>query len=458
MNEITRKWSVRRVMYGLLILAALIIIAAAVYLNSLLPIITGYAAKNLCSAVFVQQRDQEEVESTDLNFSFISLTSNSIDMEEKSVTSRFLWGKSKAIFRDRFGATLVRGVDIDELKSVYFPSGVEPGYSGDNIPWPMGEIVTDTLAGIDREKLGTITENLITENAYGGNAFAFIVMSNGIPVAESYKPQFTAETPFLSWSMAKSVTNAMVGVMNMERGLDIESDNLLPDWDGERRSQITINNLLQMQSGLGWNEDYGNRSDVTVMLHCEEDFARFAYTKDLAYEPGTHWYYSSGTANIVSWILREEFDNDNKYYAFPHTDLFYRIGITDAVFEPDASGTLVGSSYLYMTARDYARFALLYLQDGLFAGERVLPEGWVEYSVSATQASAGEYGSLFWLNRGDKVPSAPADMFMCIGHDGQRIFMIPSLDLAVVILGYSPDNSMDFNRLLKDIIATLPTG
>lgn len=458
MNEKTRKWSVRRVVYGLLILVALIIIAAAVYLNSLLPIITGYAAKNLCSAVFVQQRDQVEVESTDLNFSFISFTRNSVDMEEKSVTSRFLWGKSKALFRERFGATLVRGVDIDDLKSVHFPSGVEPGYSGDTIGWPMGDIVTDTLKGIDRDKLGTITKNLITDNAYGGNAFAFLVLVNGVPVAESYKPHFTAETPFLSWSMAKSVTNAMVGVMSMERGLDIESDNLLPEWNEDRRNEITINNLLQMQSGLVWNEDYGNRSDVTVMLHCEEDFARFAYVKDLAYDPGTHWYYSSGTSNIVSWLLREEFGNDKEYYAFPHTDLFYRIGITDALFEPDASGTLVGSSYLYMTARDYARFALLYLQDGLFCGERVLPEGWVEYTVSAAEASAGEYGSLFWLNRGGKVPSAPADMFMCVGHDGQRVFMIPSLDLAVVILGYSPDNSMDFNRLLADIIETLPSG
>lgn len=458
MNEITRKWSVIRVIYGLLILVVIIIIAAGIYINSLLPIITGYAAKNLCSAVFVQQRDQEEVESTDLNFSFISLTRNSVDMENKSVTSRFLWGKSTALFRDRFGATLVRDVDINELKSVTFPAGVEPGYSGDTIAWPKGDIVTDTVAGINRTRLATITENLISGNTYGGNAFAFIVMSGGVPVAEAYKPQFTAETPFLSWSMAKSITNAMVGVMSMTMGLDIESDSLLSVWNGDNRSEITINNLLQMQSGLGWNEDYGNRSDVTVMLHCEKDFARFAYTKDIAYDPGTHWYYSSGTTNIVSWLLREEFDNDDDYYAFPYRDLFYRIGITDAFFEPDASGTLVGSSYLYMTARDYARFALLYLQDGLFCGERVLPEGWVEYSVLSAEASAGEYGAFFWLNRGGKFPSAPSDMFMCVGHDGQRIFMIPSLDLAVIILGYSPDNSMDFSRLLADIIDTVPSG
>lgn len=458
MNNNTRRWSIRRVVYGLLILLAIIVIAAAVYLNSLLPIITGYAAKNLCSAVFVQERDQAEVESTDLNFSFIALAKNKVDTQKRSVTSRFLWGKSTAIFRDGFGVTLVRGMDADDLRAISFPEGVKPGYSGDTIPWPKGEIVIDTLKGLDRERLTKITDDLITHDSYGGNAFAFVVMYRGVPVAESYKPQFTASTPFLSWSMAKSVTNAMVGVMSAENGLDIESDNLLPEWAGDSRSKITLNNLLQMQSGLKWNEDYGNRSDVTVMLHCEADFAKFTYSQDLIYDPGTDWYYSSGTSNIVSYLLREQFENDYDYYAFPHTDLFYRIGITDATFEPDASGTLVGSSYLYMTARDYTRFALLYLQDGLFCGERILPEGWVDYSVTAASASNGEYGSLFWLNGGNNIHDAPDDLFMCVGHDGQRIFMIPSLDLAVVILGYSPNNSMDFNRLLNDIMKALPSG
>lgn len=458
MNNNTRRWSIRRVVYGLLILLAVIVIAAAAYLNSLLPIITGYAAKNLCSALFVQGRDQAEVESTDLNFSFIAYARNKVDRLEKSVTSRFLWGRSTAIFRDGFGATLVRDVEKDKLSTITFPEGVKPGYSGDTIPWPRGEIVTDTLAGLNREGLTRITDDLIVRDSYGGNAFAFVVMYRGVPVAESYKPQFTASTPFLSWSMAKSVTNALVGVMSGEGRLDIESDNLLPEWEGDGRSEITLNDLLQMQSGLGWNEDYGNRSDVTVMLHCEDDFAEFSYNQELAYEPGTHWYYSSGTSNIISYLLREQFNNDDEYYAFPHTHLFYRIGITDAIFEPDASGTLVGSSYLYMTARDYARFALLYLQDGLFGGEHILPEGWVDYSVSAASASNGAYGSLFWLNGGQNIHDAPDDLYMCIGHDGQRIFMIPSLDLAVVVLGYSPDNSMEFNRLLNDIIKVLPAS
>ena len=136
--------------------------------------------------------------------------------------------------------------------------------------------------------------------------------------------------------------------------------------------------------------------------------------------------------------------------------LFYRIGITDAVFEVDPSGTMVGSSYLYMTARDYARFALLYLQDGIFNGERILPEGWVEYTTSPAQASNGGYGAFFWLNGNGEVPSAPEDTYMCIGHDGQRIFILPSQELVVVVLGYSPSGSMNFDALMSDILETIP--
>lgn len=446
----------RKILSGLLLLLAAIIIGASVYLNTLLPIITGYAAKNLCSAIFVSGRQQADVELVDLNFSFIKYTKNSVDQEEMSVTSRFLWGRSKAIFREGFGATLIRDIKESELRAISFPADIRAGYSRDTIVWPMGDILPETETGIDITALEVINDGIINNDTYGGMAFAFMVLHKGMPVAEGYKPGFSYQTPLLSWSMAKSVVNAMVGVMVKEEMVDIFEPVSLPAWSGDERKTITLNNLMQMQSGLRWNEDYGNRSDVTVMLHCVGDFASFAYNQPIEYEPGTHWYYSSGTTNIVSKIIRNRLDDDQIYYSFPQKELFYRIGITDAVFEPDASGTLVGSSYLYMTARDYARFALLYLQDGIFNSEQILPEGWVNYSVTPSSASNGEYGSFFWLNGAGEVPSAPADTYMCIGHDGQRIFMIPSLELAVVVLGYSPNGSMNFDRLLADIISTLP--
>ena len=129
----------------------------------------------------------------------------------------------------------------------------------------------------------------------------------------------------------------------------------------------------------------------------------------------------------------------------------------DAVFEVDASGTQVGSSYIYSTARDYARFGMLYLQDGVFNGERILPEGWVKYTTTPASDSNGEYGSLFWLNQSKYYPAAPEDMYSCNGHDGQQIFIIPSKELIIVLVGYSPkpDRVMKFNDLLGDILSTI---
>ena len=148
--------------------------------------------------------------------------------------------------------------------------------------------------------LNDISKRLVTDNAYNGNAFAFMVLHKGIPVAEAYKPQFSKNTRLLSWSMAKSVINALIGIQVKEGKMDISQPAAIEEWKGDDRSKITLNDLMQMQSGLKWNEDYGNRSDVTLMLHCEKDMGRFAFEKPLEFPAGTHWYYSSGTTNIVS--------------------------------------------------------------------------------------------------------------------------------------------------------------
>jgi CubicO group peptidase (beta-lactamase class C family) len=447
----------KRILYGVLALLGALVLGVAIYINSLLPIITGYAAKNLCSAVFVSGRNAEDVENMDLNFSFIKYTRNSIDYSRKSVTSRFLWGKSKALYREGFGATLLRDIDEQTLCKIKYPEGTQPGYLQDTIKWPLGDILPDTATGIDLKELGNISDKLINDNAYNGNAFAFMVLHKGVPVAEAYKPQFSRHTRFLSWSMAKSFTNALVGILVRQGRTDINKPAGLEQWKNDERKIITLNNLMQMQSGLKWNEDYGNRSDVTLMLHCESDMARFAMEKPEVHPAGSFWYYSSGTTNIVSYIIRKQFADDSTYYSFADKELFNKTGMPDVIFEVDASGTRVGSSYLYATARDYARFGLLYLNDGVFNGDRILPEGWVKYSTTVASASNGRYGSFFWLNRSRSLPSAPEDMYACDGHDGQHIYILPSQQLVVVVLGFSPlsRGGMDTDRLLKDILNTL---
>ena len=429
-----------------LLLAALL--GGCLYLNSLMPIITGYAAKNLASAVFVSGREPADVEALDLHFSFIKFTRNRVDYENRTVTSRFLWSKSTALYRDGYGVTLLRGRKaMERLKAQAFP--LPPEASGPGTLQPGDSAVA--------ARLEPVAKALVDDHAYNGTPFAFIVLHDGAIVAERYRQGITADTRLLSWSMGKSFTNALVGLMAGDGLVDIHAPMDIPEWQGDGRAAITLSDLMQMQSGLEWNENYGNRSDVNLMLHREEDMGLFALSKPLMAKPGTHWYYSSGSTNIVMRYLRGKFASDAEFLAYLRSRLFEPLGIRNACFEPDMSGTPVGSSYLYVTARDYARFGQLYLDDGLAGPARILPEGWVDYTRTPASASQGGYGAFFWLNRNRTCPDAPEDMFSCQGHDGQEIYIIPSKNLVVVVLGYSPkpDRVIDFNALLRDIIAQL---
>ena len=254
--------------------------------------------------------------------------------------------------------------------------------------------------------------------------------------------------------MAKSFVNALVGIMVTDSLVDIHAPLPIAEWQDDDRKTITLHDLMQMQSGQEWNEDYGARSDVNVMLHCEEDMGRYALQKPLEHKPGTHWYYSSGSTNIVVRYLRSLFASDEAFLSYMRERLFAPLSIRNAIFEQDMSGTPVGSSYLYITAMDFARFGQMYLDDGCVGGERILPEGWVDYTRRPASDSQNRYGAFFWLNRCGKYPDVPEDMYWCDGHDGQCVFIIPSCQLVVVILGYSPkpDHVIDFNTLLKDII------
>ena len=439
-----KKKTILRIVLAVLVAA---LIGGCLYLNTLMPIITGYAAKNLASDVFVSGREPADVEALDLHFSFIKFVHNKVDFENKTVTSRFLWGKSVAAYRDGYGVTLLRGKKAAELQAQKYP--LPPEEDGPDRLVPGDSALT--------ERLAPIAKALVDDHTYNGTPFAFVVLHEGKVVAERYREGITAGTRLLSWSMAKSFTNALVGIMSGDGLVDIYAPTGIPEWQGDERAAITLNDLMQMQSGLEWNEDYGNRSDVNLMLHREQDMGLYAIKKPLEHKPGTFWYYSSGSTNIIMRYLRGKFASDTEFLRYYRERLFAPLGIRNAVFEPDMNGTPVGSSYLYVTAREFASLGQLYLDDGVFQGQRILPEGWVEYTVTPASDSKGGYGSFFWLNKNKYWQDAPEDMFHCQGHDGQEVFIIPSKDLVVVTLGYSPkpDRVVDWNALLKDIIAQL---
>ncbi len=225
--------------------------------------------------------------------------------------------------------------------------------------------------------------------------------------------------------------------------LALSDDALMPQWrakDDPKRA-ITLDDLMRMTSGLAFGEDYdSDLSDIAQMLYVQGNAARFAASKPLIHKPGTVWSYSGGTTNIIAAVLRGSFADERDYLRFPHTRLFGPLGITSAVFEPDASGIFVGASFLFASARDWARLGLLFLRDGMWQGQRLLPEGWVAYSLKPTRQSPGDqYGAQVWLklpkSPGYGEPPMPTDAYYMLGYEGQVVAMVPSHDLLIVRLG-----------------------
>lgn len=280
-----------------------------------------------------------------------------------------------------------------------------------------------------------------------GTTLALVAVQGGKVVLERYGGGTDRADTLISWSMAKSITHALVGIAVGDGLLETSATGLFPQWDGDDRSTISLQHLLNMGSGLEWNEDYVDDtvSDVIGMLFGGEsaphtgDHAAYAASKRLESRPGTVFEYSSGTTNLVARVLGRALGDVPPSHAatesFMRTRLFDVIGMSTAVPKFDRAGTFVGSSFVYATARDFARFGWLYLNDGTWDGVRVLPEGWVdhgrEYFGTDPENGTG-YGAHWWLE-----PSLPGSM-AAFGYEGQFTFVVPDRDLVVVRLGKSP--------------------
>jgi CubicO group peptidase (beta-lactamase class C family) len=443
----------KRILFIFTFVLILILGCGIFYIHLLTPVITGYAAKNLASGIFVGNRTQESIENTDLNFSFIQFTKNNVDYQKKEVTSRFLWSKSKAIYIEGFGCTLVRGYDEATIRNRPYSIVSLPTLNPDSIAWPAGDKISDSIpSGIDMKKLNKALAKAFIDSIGTKGTFAVAVAYRNQLIAEKYNTGFTKKNRFLSWSMAKSFTNALVGIMVKKGLLNITEPANIPSWKNNKRSVLTIENLMHMNSGLKWNENYGNLSDVTLMLHKTADFAEYTYNKPLLTRPDSVWTYNSGATNIVNYLIRKRIGNDAEYFAFPRRELFNPIGMRSAIFETDASGTFAGSSYIYATMRDYVRFGLLYINKGNWLGNQILPKGWTEMVQKPAKGSGGKYGSFFWLNQSGDYPGVPRDLYMCRGHDGQYIYIIPSLQLVVVRTGFSKKEDFDYQKFLASIV------
>ncbi|MGZ3858352.1 MAG: serine hydrolase domain-containing protein [Flavisolibacter sp.] len=426
------------------------------------PIISGYNAKNACSCLFVQGREEESIRKEDLGDFPLTLGSIRVDRTDSSVTGS-VWGmaKRKAIFRKGFGCTLVNDISEKDLRAQFVPH-LHPGFTADSMKLadPQAPI---WKSRINKEKLDSALAYIFSSVQENKNSLtrAALVLYDGELIAEKYAPGYTDTTPFLGWSVAKTIMGTLIGVLVQEGRLQVTAPAPVPQWEkpGDERRNITTENLLQQTSGLAFVENYSGFSHVTNMLFNKGDMAGFTASQPLKYRPGSEFYYSSGNSNLLSGIIRHIVGEAN-YHTFPYTDLFYRIGMYHTVLEPDASGTFVGSSYVYASARDYARLGLLYYWGGWWKGEQILPANWVKNAVTPPPSNhLKNYGYQLWLNGYDKknpgrkaFPDVPDDMFYADGYGGQNIYIIPSKKLVVVRLGL---HGIDENRFLKKVIESL---
>jgi len=371
-----------------------------------------------------------------------------VDGQSRAVDASAAWlGRARAIHREGVGCTLVADADETELLGFRAPPQAPPLRA--DLPWPRGEAAPTALPPPD---LAAALKAAFDESgdASGGKrqTKAVLVAHRGRLIAERYAPGITPQTPLLSWSMAKSVTAALLGVTVLEGGVDLRAPAPVPEWraPGDARGAITPDQLLRMSSGLAFDETYGAVNDVSRMLFTRADIGAFAAAFPLAHPPDTVWSYSSGTSNILARMLRDRFDRDlEKMVRWSRESFFDRVGMRSAVFEVDASGSFVGSSLLFASGRDWARFGQLHLQDGVWEGHRILPEGWSRYVSAPTPAAPeGCYGAGWWLNAGDPVdplqrmwPSLPREAYAARGKSGQYVVIVPSAELVVVRLGLS---------------------
>ena len=446
------------------------------YLNRALPVFLGFAAKTICSGVFISGRSADDVLQNDIAavVFFSRLIRLEVDPEARSVETT-LAGlfRKQARYRTWCGCTLWPDPS-DPVQMNRMPAGLADGRPElpKNAPWPQGTAspMDRVPAGVNQERLeGAVSDAF--RNAVTGKSRqtrAVVVVYQGRLIAERYAEGFHRSMPLAGWSMSKGIANALVGILVHKGMLHLYDPAPVPQWQspGDPRNKITLDQLLRMTSGLLFREVYTPPSDVTDMLFRSHDFGAAAASKSLEAPPGEKWHYSSGTSNIIARIIRTAVETEYDHMvSFIRRELFNRLGMQSAIVELDPSGTVVCSSYTFATARDWARFGLLYLQGGVWQGQRILPAGWVEYSLIPTPAAPrGQYGAHFWLNAGDtgnpdrrRWPSLPGDMYMAWGFQGQYLIIIPSKNLILVRLGLNTKaKGWNLETFVTNVISALP--
>jgi hypothetical protein len=436
-----------KILKRILLLITIIFIIGVIYNYPKLNILAGYSAKNTASSVFLGERTLAFTDKTDNDFSPVNLATDKVYIGNKLTTSSALGLLTrKAIYREGLGAILTLNAS-DEIARYLVPKRLKVD---NNTSFPYGNAPQkdSVFTNVDYRKLNETVNSIFGKN----KSRAVVVTYKDQIILEQYSDGFSKDSRILGWSMTKSIMSTVFGVLEHQNKIDIQSKAPITSWQNDARKNITINNLLQMNSGLEWDENYDEISDATKMLFLERDMTKMQKEKPLSYETNASWNYSSGTSNLLSGILRNQFKTHQEYLDFWYTDFIDKIGMNSMVVETDLTGNYVASSYAWATARDWAKFGLLYLHNGDWNGEALFTKKWVDYVTTPTPTSNGTYGAQFWLNAENQFKEVPKNMYFADGYQGQRVYVLPDQELVIVRFGLS---GFAENVFLKGVLESI---
>ncbi|WP_062529583.1 serine hydrolase domain-containing protein [Demequina rhizosphaerae] len=425
--------------------------AAYWYERPLLVTGTGYAAHNACALEAIAGRDDAAADLPPNPLVPVMRTSVASDGSAASAGILGALANQEAFATDGYGCTLAAEPPV----GLPAPTVV----TADANPYAALPLATSDDAAVTSALAHGFGDDLGAEERDALGTRGVVVLKDGALVAERYADGFGPETPQLGWSMTKSVTNLLVGRLVEQGEVSLDDDHLVPSWTDER-SAITVRQLMQMTSGLDWDETYDLGTPITRMLYLEPDMGAYVASQELAHAPGAYLQYSSGSTTLLCDVVTEGRGGAD----LPRRELFAPLGLASAVLEPDASGTPVCGSYMWATPREWASIGQFVLQDGVWDGERLLPEGWMASSTlpvdTEVEPGSDGYASGWWANtRADGSvidEELPADTYFASGHDGQKIVVVPSEGVVIARLGFTP--AADDNRIVSmaaEVVAAL---
>ena len=420
-------------------------------------IVAGYRALFTCSAHFFAGRPLDDIRKIELEeMSNLGFPDPVIDERRKLVTASDPTGKvvGVAAFRDTMGCTVLPPdwalADVPRLPYVAYPAAPDVR----ELPFPAGDRVDLPASGIDERyaALAPVLDRAFDSagyaNAPGVVTASVLVLQGGRIIAERYRPGFGIHSGYRTWSTAKSVTAALIGIAAKQGILNLDDPAAIPEWGypGDPRQSITYKHLLWMSSGL-----FSGGDNSYAVYFGGQDVVSAATRNVLEVAPGTRWKYANNDTLLLMRALRNRLGDDLRYLRFPYDELFHPLGMYHSRFEVDHLGNFVNSSQMYTTARDLARFGLLLANDGVWNGKRLLPEGWVKFSSTPAPTrppAAGQfgYGAQFWLL--DQMPGVPPGTFTTAGRKGQYVTIVPGRDLIIVRTGVDPEGK----RFAQDLL------